>query len=265
MALALSLGKPSQAQSVVSTGQSFVTARMLPGIENENGTRTAGIRLTLAEGWKTYWRSPGEAGIPPNLDWSQSRNLAEAKILWPRPELFVSFGMQTIGYSESVVLPIAITPEDPGKAVHMHLTADFGVCKEICVVERVELQDILSPGMPAIGRSQIERALRQVPVPVSEAGVTEAVCAFSGQREAMQLSATIAFQDDIRAAQVIVEGNDQLWLRRTQSRVEDGRIHVTAEAELPPQVAWIDRSAVRFTVLTENTAVDIQGCTGPNG
>ena len=87
------------AQSVVSTGQSFVSGRIIPGSRQDDGSRLAGLRLTLARGWKTYWRSPGEAGVPPSFDWSRSENVAGVEVLWPRPKFFDSFGLTTIGYA----------------------------------------------------------------------------------------------------------------------------------------------------------------------
>ena len=51
---------------------------------------TIGFQIRLAQGWKTYWRSPGDAGMPPQLDWSESQNLEDAEILWPAPKRFTS-------------------------------------------------------------------------------------------------------------------------------------------------------------------------------
>ena len=263
--LAALLPATAVAQAVVSTGQSFVTVRLLPGIGHEDGARTAGLRLSLAEGWKTYWRSPGEAGIPPHLDWSASTNLAGAELLWPRPELFQSFGLRTVGYSEQVVLPVRVTPKDPALPVNLVLTGDFGVCRDICVIERVELNATLEPGMRDVGGSQIRRALNEVPVPAAEVGVRHVACRFTGQGEELRLEAVVQFDDPLLAAEVVVEGTEKLWLRRSTSQIQDGALHVSAEAELPSGMSWIDRSAVRLTVLADRFAADIQGCKAPEG
>ena len=101
LALAAFVSAPalSGAQQIVSTGQSFVTGRLIPGTKQEDGSRLAGLRLSMEPGWKTYWRSPGEAGIPPRFDWSASANVDSVEVLWPRPQVFTSFGLRTIGYS----------------------------------------------------------------------------------------------------------------------------------------------------------------------
>ena len=253
------------AQAVVSTGESFVSARLLPGIGQADGSRMIGLRLSLADGWKTYWRSPGEAGIPPRLDWSGSDNLASAEIRWPRPLVFQSFGMRTIGYSDQVVLPVHVVAKDPARPVHLALEADFGVCKEICVIERVSLSAEISPGDSDIGGAQIERALRSVPVPAEEAGLQSAACRIAGQGAERRLEAALYFEEPVEGAEVLVEGSERLWLHSPVTRLEQGAVMVEAVAELPDGVAWVDRSAVRLTVLAEGFAADIQGCRGSNG
>ena len=253
------------AQAVVSTGQSFVDARLLPGIAQEDGSRMVGLRLSLADGWKTYWRSPGEAGIPPHLDWSGSRNLASAQIHWPRPLVFQSFGMRTIGYADQVVLPVHVVASDPTRPVHLALEADFGVCKEICVIERGTLNTEIGPGDRNVGGAQIERALRRVPVPAAETGLNTVSCRIMGQGAERRLEAELYFDDPVAHAEVLVEGTERLWLHSPETRIEDGAVMVAAVAELPDGVAWVDRSAVRMTVLTDAFAADIQGCRGSNG
>src|SRR6516162_2001871 len=69
-----------------------------------------GLQFILAPGWKTYWRSPGDAGLPVRVDWAGSANLAGADLAWPVPHRFTLFGLDTFGYQDEVVLPIAARP-----------------------------------------------------------------------------------------------------------------------------------------------------------
>lgn len=80
----------------------------------------------LAPGWKTYWRSPGEAGLPVRL----SQNDEEIEIMYPVPERFELFGLETYGYSHSVMLPFHLKKIE-GESVTVQ--ASFMVCKDICV------------------------------------------------------------------------------------------------------------------------------------
>ena len=94
---------------------------------------SAGLDMSLSEGWKTYWRSPGEVGLPPELDFTGSDNVAEVEILWPAPERFTAFGIQNFGYSGEVVLPVRIRLERPGEAVSLRAEANVLVCSDVCV------------------------------------------------------------------------------------------------------------------------------------
>ena len=79
-----------------------------------------GLEFALAPHWKIYWRSPGDAGFPPRLDWTGSTNLAGATIAWPAPQRFSVLGLETVGYTDAVVLPITATLAQPGQAAHLH-------------------------------------------------------------------------------------------------------------------------------------------------
>ena len=74
----------------------------------------AGIEFELQPGWKTYWRTPGDAGYPVSVEWNGSVNVAAADIAWPAPHRFTLFGLETFGYSEAVLLPVMVKPQRAG-------------------------------------------------------------------------------------------------------------------------------------------------------
>jgi suppressor for copper-sensitivity B len=98
-----------------------------------------GLEFRLAPQWKIYWRSPGDAGYPPRLDWDGSQNLAGAEIAWPAPTRFSVLGLETMGYEGDVVLPIHARVERPGAPLVVHATLDYLTCAEICVPYETEL------------------------------------------------------------------------------------------------------------------------------
>ena len=79
-----------------------------------NGTIHLGIHFILKPEWKIYWRSPGDAGFPPELKWDGSTNLKAAVIQWPAPKRFSVLGIETIGYKDEVILPIIVTQKKVG-------------------------------------------------------------------------------------------------------------------------------------------------------
>lgn len=100
----------------------------------------AGIEIRLERGWKTYWRYPGDSGVPPRFDWSGSENLASTEIRWPAPRLIVDeSGSKSIGYHGRVVFPVAINPIDPAKPVKLRLKLDFAVCEKLCVPAEAQM------------------------------------------------------------------------------------------------------------------------------
>ena len=115
------------------TGKANV--RLLAGGPSAAGAALrAGIEIRLAPGWHTYWRYPGDAGVPPRFDWSGSGNLAAVEARWPAPERIpVEGGLQSIGYHGDVILPLRVRAKDPARPVSLRLKLDIGVCEKICI------------------------------------------------------------------------------------------------------------------------------------
>jgi suppressor for copper-sensitivity B len=98
-----------------------------------------GLEFQLAPHWKIYWRAPGDAGYPPHLDWAGSTNLASAEIAWPAPERFSVLGLETVGYSGTVILPITVRLDHGGAPLHLQAHLDYLTCAEICVPYETDL------------------------------------------------------------------------------------------------------------------------------
>ena len=105
-----------------------------------------GVRVALGSGWKTYWKSPGEAGLPPEFDWAQSSNLKGAEIQWPAPRRMTILGVETIGYTHEVVFPVRIQINDPQRETRLRLKLTVYACSTICVREDRDLTAIIFPG-----------------------------------------------------------------------------------------------------------------------
>ena len=103
-----------------------------PAVDGADSVRL-GLQFELASHWKIYWRSPGDAGYPPHVDWKGSQNLADASLAWPAPRRFSVLGLETVGYEGEVVLPIKARLEHPGEALHAVATLQYLTCEQICV------------------------------------------------------------------------------------------------------------------------------------
>ena len=147
-----------------------VTARLVSAqdaVTPDAGTLSAGLDLKLARGWKTYWRSPGEVGLAPQLDWSRSGNVADVELLYPAPTRFTAFGIENYGYRDRVVYPLRVELERPGEAARLNLDATILVCAEICVPETFTLGLDVPAGATAAldgdGAALIARFAERVP------------------------------------------------------------------------------------------------------
>ena len=139
LGLALAFGLLPQAMADAGASDWFVTdqgqVRLVAGAPDAaDGARLRlGLEFRLKPHWKIYWRSPGDAGYPPRLDWAGSTNLAEAEMDWPAPQRFSVLGLETIGYTDAVVFPIAATLERPGQPARLHLALSYLTCDDICI------------------------------------------------------------------------------------------------------------------------------------
>src|ERR1700761_843066 len=107
--------------------------RLIAGSRN-GGVLLGGIALQLQPGWKTYWRTPGDSGVPPRFDFSKSDNVEAVTILWPAPTKFDDgAGGHSLGYHDQVVLPLRIVPKSTDKPVTLRAEVSYAVCAKLCI------------------------------------------------------------------------------------------------------------------------------------
>jgi suppressor for copper-sensitivity B len=169
LAAALILGGAHGARSAATRwiGDAHAAARLITATEATGSAATteAGLEIRLAPGWHAYWRSPGDAGIPPSVDFSGSKNLAHAAIAWPAPTRYSLSGLETAGYEHDVVLPIALTPKRPRRALELRAAVDYAACADICVPFSARFDLVLPAGsaVPAPEAPLIAAARARVP------------------------------------------------------------------------------------------------------
>ena len=113
-------------------GDQRAAVRLIAGAQR--GTvRRAGIEIRLAPGWKTYWRYPGDSGIPPRFDFSHSKNVKSVTVRYPAPHRLTDESGTSIGYKHGVVFPLDIVPQNAAQPVMLAVKADYAVCEKICI------------------------------------------------------------------------------------------------------------------------------------
>lgn len=93
----------------------------------------AGVEIRLAPGWKTYWRYPGDSGVPPHFDFAKSENVKSVQVAWPAPERIAEADGIIIGYRDNVVFPLTIEPKDASAPVVLRLAMDYAICEKVCI------------------------------------------------------------------------------------------------------------------------------------
>jgi suppressor for copper-sensitivity B len=168
-----------------------------------------GLHFQLAEGWKIYWRSPGDAGLPPELDWGVAENLEQAEIAWPLPHRFSLFGLETFGYGGEIVLPIKATAARADAPLGIDARLSYLACAEICIPheERVRLslpaRGAGDSGTPA---NMIRAALDAVPGNGEAVGLRLERAVLTGTPEDPALRVVARSQAPFKAADVMAEG-----------------------------------------------------------
>ena len=132
-----------------------------------DGQRVVAVVMRLAPGWKTYWRVPGEGGLPPRFDFSGSVNVKEKRVLWPAPKRFRNpVTGETIGFKHLVVFPVLITPKDKSAPIRLNLKLNYGICGEMCMPATASLGLLLppKPKVDAETRALIDEWLKKTPL-----------------------------------------------------------------------------------------------------
>jgi DsbC/DsbD-like thiol-disulfide interchange protein len=134
-------------------------------------TWQAGVEIRLKGRAHTYWRNPGDGGVPPVFDFSKSANVAGAKALFPAPSRSGKPGEEIIGYEHAVVFPVQVTPASPAAPVKLNLHLNYAACEKICVPEQAKLSLTLKPSTPVPATAQlIDAYVARLPKPLATPG-----------------------------------------------------------------------------------------------
>jgi len=219
------------------------------------GAGMAGIELQLPEGWKTYWRTPGDAGgVPPSFDWSGSSNLESAQVFYPAPKRFTDQSGDTVGYKGDVTFPVRLKPKDPAKPIDVSVTVDYGVCKDICIPAEAKLTLSVPPG--AAMPEDLVEAMAKVPAPPqarreSDPVLKKTVAELSAPKPKLVIEAE--FPAGTEHADAFVEGPDGLYVPLPKKVADDGKGAVTFEVDLSSDV---DIAALKGKPLTVTIVSD---------
>jgi DsbC/DsbD-like thiol-disulfide interchange protein len=140
--------------------------RLLAG--SRSGTvLLGGIAIQLQPGWHTYWRTPGDSGVPPRFDFSKSDNVEAVTVLWPAPMKFDDgAGGFSLGYKHQVVLPLRIVAKNADKPVTLRAEINYAVCEKLCIPVDAKAE-LAFASVASTEDANLSEALNTVPKPAN--------------------------------------------------------------------------------------------------
>lgn len=216
----------------------------------------AAVQLTLDPGWHTYWRYPGDAGVPPRFDFSDSENLRTVKVQYPAPQIFHEDGGTSIGYDGQAIFPLRVTPRDPSKPVLLKAGIYYAVCEKLCVPASGHVELTLKPGQKSGFDQRLDKAEGEVPKPIDAQQVGLTAKRASGGAK------PLVFVDVATAAniQLFAEGPTDEWalpIPKPAPGAPAGHRYFGFELDgLPPGVNPMGPLLLTFTIVGNGKPVE---------
>jgi DsbC/DsbD-like thiol-disulfide interchange protein len=221
----------------------------------------AGIEIRLKNGWHTYWRYPGDAGVPPRFDFAGSQNVKSVEVLWPAPQRIPEQGLVAIGYTGDVILPLAIAPQNSGEPVKLRLKIEYAVCETLCVPAEGKAELTLSGG-PSSHDAALAAAEARLPHKAA-LGEGAALAIKSVRREAAGARARILV--DVAAPRtaaiaLFAEGPTPEWALPVPTAVDGapkGLQRFAFDLDGAPPGATYDGVAIALTAVADDVAIEV--------
>ena len=239
----------------------YSSIRLIAGA-NKPGAESlrAGVEIKLQPAWHTYWRYPGDSGVPPRFSFAGSDNLATVKVLYPAPHAFTDEVGTTIGYKGNVILPLRVFPRQKDKPVTLRAKIDYAVCDRLCVPVEAKLELALSPANGADNPALVAAEAR-VPIPV-----TAAAAGLTARRANDDKRKPLVFVDLAaptgQPVELLVEGPTSEWslpIPKPAQGAPPGHAHFGFELDgLPPGVDPRGPFELTFTIVQGDHATEVK-------
>jgi DsbC/DsbD-like thiol-disulfide interchange protein len=249
--LASSLAVQARAQDASPWQRSdHAAVRLLAG-SRSGSVLLGGVAMQIERGWKTYWRNPGDSGVPPRFDFSKSDNVEAVTVLWPAPTKFDDgAGGHSLGYHNQIVLPLRIVAKNADKPVTLRADINYAVCEKICIP--VEANAELSfASVASTEDGALSAALDTVPKPAS-VGDPNPLTIRDVKREGKSTVLVDVVAPDGKEVSLFVEGPTPDWGLPIPNQIEKSPPGIKRFAfeldGLPPGVKP-DGAALKLTLV----------------
>ena len=231
--------------------------RLLAG-SRSGAVLLGGIAVQLQPGWKTYWRTPGDSGVPPRFDFSKSDNVEAVTVLWPAPLKFDDgAGGHSLGYHDTVVLPLRIVLKSADKPVTLRADIGYAVCAKLCIPVEANAE-LAFTSVASTEDSALFAALETVPKPAN-VGDPNPLTIRAVKREGASEVTVDVVAPDAREVSLFVEGPTPDWALPVPTPVEQsppGVKRFSFKLDGLPPGAKPDGAALKLTLVGPEKAYE---------
>ena len=240
---------------------SYSSVRLIAGSRSGN-VLLGGIGFQLEPGWKTYWRTPGDSGVPPRISFAKSDNIDSVTILWPTPSKFPDgAGGISFGYKKHVLLPLRIVAKSSDKPVILRAEISYAVCDRICIPAEATAE-LAFTSVASTEDSTIAAALETVPKP-ARIGEATPVAIKSVRREGKTVLVDVAADDKTspgKDVELFAEGPTPDWALPVPKLIKHdagGLQHFSFDLDGLPPGAKADGAVLKLTVAGPGAAYEV--------
>jgi DsbC/DsbD-like thiol-disulfide interchange protein len=251
-----SVSQPACAEDASSWSRdAHSSVRLLAGSRN-GGVLLGGIEFELQEGWKTYWRTPGDSGVPPRIDFSKSENVESVAPLYPAPTKFPDgAGGTSYGYQKHLILPLRIVPKSADEPVMLRATINYAICERLCLPVDASLELPFVDAVSAMD-SELTAALNTVPKPAEIGDAPLGIREVRREGNRVYVDVVKPQSDHV---ELFVEGPTPRWSLpepKPDAHAPSGVSRFAFDLEGLPPNAHAEGAALKFTLIGGEAAYE---------
>ena len=244
----------------MATGSALKKIEILEGWVKPDGSLLYGLKISLAEGWKTYWHTPGPMGLKPHFDFEGSYNINSLDVLWPSPIIFGSTGFESIGYENGVILPIVVKAKKNSDPVNLKIRGQIGICYNVCIPAEFETQSALKLLSNDLN-TDLLAALANLPLSPSDLKKKDARCNITFSPTGFRIEADVPFLERADAIIIfsIIDYGNTITIEQPKQVYPGKIISATGEWHDEPNFE-ITSDLITITHLDKSQVIEQRGC-----
>ena len=244
----------------IAIGDGLKKIEILEGWKKSDGSIVYGLKISLKDGWKTYWHTPGPMGLKPQFNFDGSLNIENLNVLWPSPKVFGSSGFESIGYENEVILPIIIQAKVSSNPVNLKIKGYIGICYDVCVPIEFETQSEFKIVAKDIN-TDLLAALANLPLSPSDLDKNKARCTISFGPTSFEIEADIPYleKENSNIFFSIKDYRDALSIEQPKQFIPGKIISASGSWYDKPNVK-ISGDLITITQIDEGQVIEQEGC-----